>query len=157
MTEHETDSNEDSEPDVPIPSEEWPPSSPSNRADEELPPDSSAEASKQADRFYKGEISKEEPISKRRKLSSTSAASHSTTTSRKGSVQESNASKSSTRSSPVSASSLAEKGSRIFKNSTSGRDQSHLKPQGSEHFTSVRKPLLAEAAHANSYSSIIKS
>lgn len=148
--EPETDTNEDSEPDVPIPRDEWPVSSPLNGMHEQLPPDSSAEVSIQDD------INKEEPISKRRKLSSTSAFSHSTTPSRKGSIQESDDSNSSAGSSPISASGSVDKGPGLLKSSLSGRDESYLKPQGLEYDANVRKSSLVEWKITDGCSAIIK-
>ena len=143
-TERETNSNEDSNPDVPIPSAEWPPSSPPQRPYEQLPPDSSAQIPTRANSFQDDELRTDRPISKRRKLLSTSATSNPATPSRKGSIRRSDASKSSIGSSALSISESAQKGSGLFNRSASGRNPSELNPQGLDCLSKVRSLPLIE-------------
>lgn len=142
-TERETNSNEDSDLDVPIPSAEWPPSSPPQKPYEQLPPDSSAQIPTRANSFQEDELRIDRPMLKRRKLSSSSATSNSVTPSRKGSVRRSDASKSSIESSALSISESSEKGSGLFNRSVRARNTSDLKPQGLDCLPKVRShPLI---------------
>lgn len=137
-TEPDTDSNEDSEPAVPIPSEEWPPSSPPQAIQEQLPPDSSAAVPAYTDNFQGDSANEEAPKVKRRKLSGTSAVSYSAASSLKGSLEESDISKASAPSSPVFEPDSSEKPLKSLNFSDSGHEQKHSKPLDLEYHVKVR-------------------
>ena len=69
----ESESYQDSEPEIPISSAQWPPSSPPRHNQEQLPPDSSMEASAQTNELEE-EIGEMHSIRKRRKLSHSSTS-----------------------------------------------------------------------------------
>lgn len=70
----DSESYQDSEPEIPISSAQWPPSSPPRHIQEQLPPDSSMEASAQTIELEE-EIGEVHSIRKRRKLSHSSTSS----------------------------------------------------------------------------------
>lgn len=132
-TEPDSDSDEDSEPAVPIPSDEWPPSSPPQAIHEQLPPDSSAAVPLYADEFQRDNVNEEAPKVKRRKLSGTSAAS-----SLKGSIEDFDVSKGSAPSSPILEPGSSEKPFKPLNFSDSGHEQKHSKPLDLEFHAKVR-------------------